>query len=276
MRHIEPAELSELALGGESAQGPTAEHLHACAHCRTELAVLRRVVRAARTAAPEADRPTPPSPRVWQGIAAALSHDADGSPDTTDADPDATAADTPGGPAMPGGPSARSSAGPSARPAAAGPVAGQPRRSRRPALLAAACLAAGAVLGGTATHLLGGGDPAPAMQAGPDVTLSPLPADLDAVGTVRLERLSDPSAREVRIRVEGLPRTSGFFEVWLMDADGKKLISIGVLHGDGTASLPLPPGVDIGEYSQVDVSDQPYNGSPEHSGRSLVRGALAG
>ncbi|WP_461030521.1 anti-sigma factor, partial [Streptomyces sparsus] len=104
-----------------------------------------------------------------------------------------------------------------------------------------------------------------------------------AAGTVRLERFSAPSsarvagpAREVRIQVSGLPRTSGFFEVWLMDAAGKKLISLGVLHDDGTATLPLPPGVDIGEYSQVDVSDQAFNGSPAHSGRSVVRGSLTG
>ncbi|MFH8273688.1 hypothetical protein [Streptomyces roseolus] len=45
---------------------------------------------------------------------------------------------------------------------------------------------------------------------------------------------------------------------------------------DGHATLPVPDNIDLNEYSVVDVSLQPYNGKPDHSGDSLVRGTYAG
>ncbi len=81
--------------------------------------------------------------------------------------------------------------------------------------------------------------------------------------------------RSLDIKVEGLPKTSGYFEVWLMDRSHRKLISMGVLGADGHAVLPVPENVDLTEYSIVDVSVQEFNGSPEHSGNSVVRGAFA-
>ena len=48
----------------------------------------------------------------------------------------------------------------------------------------------------------------------------------------------------------------------------------GLLEGsEGT--FPLPAGVDLSEYSVVDVSREPSDGDPAHSGDSIVRGALA-
>jgi hypothetical protein len=36
----------------------------------------------------------------------------------------------------------------------------------------------------------------------------------------------------------------------------------------------MPPGVDLANYSRIDVSLQPFNGSPLHSRTSVVRGSL--
>jgi hypothetical protein len=36
----------------------------------------------------------------------------------------------------------------------------------------------------------------------------------------------------------------------------------------------MPPGVDLANYSRIDVSLQPFNGSTLHSRTSVVRGSL--
>jgi hypothetical protein len=51
------------------------------------------------------------------------------------------------------------------------------------------------------------------------------------------------------------------------------LIPLGVVRA-GTEEFELPPGVDIGEYPVVDVSVEPLDGDPAHSGRSVLRGTI--
>ncbi|MFI8233993.1 anti-sigma factor [Streptomyces sp. NPDC085900] len=80
---------------------------------------------------------------------------------------------------------------------------------------------------------------------------------------------------QARVEALSVPTTSGYFEVWLMDRSHTKLVSMGVLDPDGKATLPVPKNIDLGEYSVVDVSVQPYNGKPDHSGKSIVRGRYA-
>jgi hypothetical protein len=36
----------------------------------------------------------------------------------------------------------------------------------------------------------------------------------------------------------------------------------------------VPAGIDTGEYDLVDISEEPYDGDPTHSGDSIVRGQL--
>ncbi|MEU1277964.1 anti-sigma factor [Streptomyces sp. NPDC005805] len=147
---------------------------------------------------------------------------------------------------------------------------------RRPALvLAAVCLVAGAAAGGATVRWVledGGGDTVAAT--GEAHRLAPLVAG-PASGTVRMEE--GPGAdRRMRISVEGLPPTEGYYEVWLMDLTHRRLIAIGVLGPGGTAVLPVPDGVDLAAYPLVDVSAQAYDGDPAHSGRSVVRGPVTG
>ncbi len=114
-------------------------------------------------------------------------------------------------------------------------------------------------------------DAQPAV-AGNSRALTPLVPS--ALGSARVGDIS--GQRKLDIKVEGLPKTSGYFEVWLMDRSHTKLISMGVLGPEGHAVLPVPDNLDLKDYPYVDVSDQAYNGSPEHSGRSIVRGQFAG
>ena len=52
------------------------------------------------------------------------------------------------------------------------------------------------------------------------------------------------------------------------------MISLGDLNADHTGTFTVPPGVDLRDYSRIDISLQPFNGSTVHSKTSVVRGSL--
>ena len=79
----------------------------------------------------------------------------------------------------------------------------------------------------------------------------------------------------VSLNVNELPTTPGYHEVWLIDTDTDRMVSLGAVPGDGDITYPLPPGLDLAQYDVVDISDEPLNGDPLHSGVSLLRGVLA-
>jgi hypothetical protein len=69
------------------------------------------------------------------------------------------------------------------------------------------------------------------------------------------------------------PLQGGFYEVWLIDRDVKKMVGIGILH-PGEDEFPVPNGVDLSQYPIVDISVQ-QPGDPRHSGDSVLRGTIA-
>lgn len=80
---------------------------------------------------------------------------------------------------------------------------------------------------------------------------------------------------QMRLDVSGLkPSPNGeFYELWLLGADGE-LVALGSFRvGDeGKRSIEVPLPVDPGKFKYFDVSIQPENGDPAHSGRSVLRG----
>ena len=70
------------------------------------------------------------------------------------------------------------------------------------------------------------------------------------------------------------PRKPGFYEVWLLARNGTSMISLGDLGPGHAGKFTMPPGVDLANYSRIDVSLQPFNGSTLHSRTSVVRGSL--
>jgi len=67
-------------------------------------------------------------------------------------------------------------------------------------------------------------------------------------------------------------------ELWLIepDATGRPadVAPVGVLRGDGAGVYTVPDEVDPRSHYVVDISIEPRDGDPAHSGDSILRGAL--
>lgn len=138
--------------------------------------------------------------------------------------------------------------------------------------IASAAAVAGIVAGATGAVLLR--DEPVAAPTG--VTAS---ARLEALGgttgsgTVLVHGGSD--GRVLELVVTDLTRSDGLREVWLLADDGRRLVSLGLLDGP-SAKFAVPPELDISDFAIVDVSREPADGDPAHSGNSVLRGRLSG
>ena len=136
----------------------------------------------------------------------------------------------------------------------------------RPALAAAAVLAL-VVLGTALGALIAGGDGSP--RAGREVALA-------AVGDGPRGAHADARLRSttMRLTVSGLPRVGagGFYEVWMM-RDAKHLVALGSFRvgADGRARVDLPVTASPRRFPVLDISREPADGDPAHSGHSVLR-----
>ncbi|MFF4590866.1 anti-sigma factor domain-containing protein [Streptomyces sp. NPDC001388] len=268
MKHADDETLALMAIG--DAPSPSAEeHLRHCARCTEELEALRRVVATVKTPLPHDDDLMAPPDDLWEAIAGEL--------DLASHTTGATGASAPGqGPASLRPPPTGHHAPPATTDAAdpGTPVRSlpRPRRLARFTVMLAACAALLGAGAGSAVTWWVTQDNTSSTSAEDGRRLDSLQPR--SAGYARLDGSSDH--RTLDITVKGLPKTQGYFEVWLMDRSHSKLVSMGVLGPDGHAVLPVPDNIDLEEYSVVDVSVQPYNGKPDHSGDSVVRGPYAG
>ncbi|MCC9204474.1 anti-sigma factor [Arthrobacter sp. zg-Y769] len=257
MQHLPPETLALCALG-EAEPGDTA-HLADCAECAAEVTALRRVVTAGRNAGESEGLPRPPS-SVWDSIHARL-----GLSDAVRADP-FDAVDTP--------PAAVDAPSPAQRvsPAGSSPVPLEDARKRRarrrlPQVLGAAAaavvLAAAGVWG--ISRILA--DRSEVIAA---VELAPLPAYSDT-GRAEVDQRSD-GGRELVVTASG-SGARGFREVWLIAPDVQRMVSLGTMEGT-EGRFTIPANLDLDEYPIVDISDEPFDGNPTHSGDSILRGVL--
>lgn len=78
---------------------------------------------------------------------------------------------------------------------------------------------------------------------------------------------------ELRLSTSGVAIDPGSFaEVWVINTDVTEMISLGPLRRDGRYELPA--GIDPSAFPIVDVSIEPLDGTPTHSGHSVLRGQL--
>lgn len=250
MEHVDPDVLALAALG-EPLTDDDARHLEVCEVCSRETDALRAVVSVGRSVT-EQDAIVPPAPAVWDRISAELGLGG-------------TALATTPDPAQPAA-------------AAAAPGPGDPRwlapvvpLRRRSAPWIAAAAAAGVLVGGAGGVLLAGQDREPATAVVAEATLDPLPG-WDASGEAVIEQTADGD-RVLVLTLAGATGDDGFREVWLIDRDVTRLVSLGVLEGS-EGRFTVPAGLDLSDFAVVDVSEEPYDGVPAHSGDSIIRGIL--
>ncbi|RZU33944.1 anti-sigma factor [Blastococcus saxobsidens] len=259
MPHCLPEQLALAALK-EPLPADDAAHLASCADCRSEVRSLQRavdVVAVPEFATPAA--PVQPPASVWAGIAAATGVSA-----APRAETHAVAAPSPV--------TARPTAPVAPPPAPPGsPAGGQvlPFRSRRPKLLlVAAAAVAGAVVGAGAVGLVRGGD------------------DVEPVAAVALDALTDEptsgraevvvrgdGTRALRVVLDAPDLDDEYYELWVIEPGVVDMVPLGVVR-PGTQTFELPTGLDLGEFPIVDVSVEPLDGDPTHSGVSVARGVL--
>lgn len=241
MSHTDPEILALRALGETAGTARDAEHAETCPRCRAELARLTEVVQLARGDG-AGERLQAPPPQVWDRIAAAVGTDLNGY---------GTAA-----------------------PAANGTSA--PAAGRSPRRLAAglAGLAAGLIIGIAGTAGIVQLTQAPATRVVAQIALSPLPQFPQWQGTAGTAVMRATASQQLMVVTLHAPRQPGFYEVWLLARDGVSMISLGDLNAGHTGTFVIPPGTDLHNYSRIDISLQPFDGSTQHSKTSVVRGSL--
>jgi len=179
--------------------------------------------------------------------------------------------------------------------AARSPTAASARRRRwaLPPFMAVggavACVGLG-LLGGA---LLFGGTDAPRPVASSPATTPTTAPSTPRVRQVTLNRFDDAApaqaaaevnvftatdGRTVDLRVKGLPapRKGEFYELWVLGDEGK-MISLGIVRVDanGSADVRMPLPVSLRRFPVFDLSLEPGDGNPKHSGHSILRSAAA-
>jgi hypothetical protein len=243
--HLEPEVLAEYALGDRVALDTDAHgHLAGCELCRTEVAELRRLADLGRSLRPE-DRLEPAPPQVWDRIVEELRQPA------------------------------HVASYQESEPVGGPPVQPRPlrdkRRSRRRLVLVGAIAAAIGLIAGVLGARILADDAVPQQQPLASTRLEPL-AGKTGDGTAELLRVGADT--ELRVAVSSLPNARGFYELWLINADGKRMVSLGVLDPRTGGTYLVPADLTAQGYRIVDVSLEPYDGKPEHSTDSIIRGTL--
>jgi anti-sigma-K factor RskA len=100
-------------------------------------------------------------------------------------------------------------------------------------------------------------------------------AELDRLGPSgagSAELVEVDGSLRLRVDTSDLDAGDGFLELWVIDTEVQRLVSLGPLRPDGIYDLPA--GLDPRAFPVVDVSVEPIDGDPTHSGDSVLRGQL--
>jgi hypothetical protein len=225
-----------------------------------DIALTRRVGAAARALSDDDLRLDDLPPALWDRIEAEVA-------------PGATAATGAGAGPM-AAPAAPAQVERTAEQASVVPIGDAPGR-RRPAArarrtaawLVGAVAAAVVVLAGTVALVTRDDGGTTLAQA----QLEPLPSAVPGTESAAATVVERDGVRELDLSLD-VPATSGFYEVWLIDEAIEGMVSLGPARADGR--YQIPPDVDVVAFPIVDVSIEPPDGVPTHSGVSALRGTL--
>lgn len=264
---VHPADdaLALIAIGESAAAPHEAQHLAECSACQDEVRQLREAAQIARTTLGESAL-LEPSAAVWAGIHRELGLAADvrpPAPTPISSHPDAAALDQ-----VPAAAAAVDAPAPVVSMADARVRRSTLRRVAAPVLAVAAVAAAATTVALSWDALR----PSPAPVTVAAAELQALPAWDGASGDAVVTE-SASGERIVSIDLASVSAGEGVREVWLLTPEVDGLISLGLLEGD-SGEFVIPDGIDLAEYPIVDISLEPVDGDPAHSGDSIVRGAL--
>lgn len=261
MSHLDDEKIALIAMGEPAGSDADMQHLVECEACAAEVADMSRVALVARSSVVEGDLEAPPAD-VWSRIHGELRLT-----DAVAADPASME------------PESEPEPEPVSEPDAVGaePLRHRTRartRSRRRSSASVWILAASMALVvaiGAGVWIARSLTPSSAVIASAE--LAAFPDHPDAVGQAEIDDDGD-GRRTLTVTLEGDELADGDYrEVWLIREDGQALISLGVLD-DASGTFRVPDGVDLDEYRLVDISFEPVDGDPAHSGDSIVRGEL--
>ncbi len=245
--HCDEETLAALAMG-EQVSEADASHAAACATCSTEVEQLRAIVSVLDGS--DGELVEPPA-ALWDSIA------------------EETGVDRPR-PAL----SVVDGAG------EAVPVARAPQADAEPAPRSGSRFARWSLAAAAGLALVASGAAIGAQVGGPQADGTVIAqtelADLsteDEVGTARVEEFED-GHRELVIDAAVEVDANAALEVWLIDTSVEGMISVGFLDS-AEGRFVIPDGFDLAIHPIVDISREPFDGVPTHSGDSLVRGVLA-
>ncbi len=274
MTHPSDDALAGLAIGDAEVPTEVVAHAASCERCQSVLGELADL--GLLLAEHSSVERTEPSPHVWNGIRAA----------TVGLDHGVSAAEPEQGPPLTGasGAAGERLAALAGRRAAR---ASRPSRGMPPWALAAA--AAALVVGGFSV-----GRFTSATPPGPTVTqptVGSTPSASAATSTmVRATRLTSLDGARVlgdadiesvagrfvlHVRAGSTPAPAGgYLEIWLINTDGVRMVSVGLLEPGREAAVVVPRGLLEQGYRIVDVSNELFDDKPTHSGDSVMRGSL--
>ena len=220
---------------GDAVDAAVRTHVDACPACSADVLALNEA-RALAAAAAQESLVTPPA-SVWEAVSAQI--DADESAPT--------------------------------------PVTAlAPRRQRRIPLWLASSAAAVALAVGVGLGVVLAGDDeesAPVAQVLGSTRLTSLDDDAQDRGAAEVRRHDDRVV--LRVDAADLGGPDGLHEVWLINVDGTRMVSLGLLSQGATGEFDFPERLLDEGYRIVDISYEPDDGDPLHSGSSLARGELA-
>jgi len=252
MVHADPEDLAALAVDPDDVPDAVRDHVRSCSSCQSRRTELARLADGLRKAGQDGPL-VAPAPDVRRRVLAEAA-----------AEPTAGTAPTAETPGQ----------------ATVVPL-GQARARRRGVPVWAAGLAAAVTLvaGVGIGRVLADSEATPGSV---DVVAS---ADLtslegaDPRGRARAVRTTDGDGEQgeaitLRVSAEELGGQDGIHEVWLINVDGTRMVSVGLLAAGDDGEFEVPAGLLEEGYRIVDISVEPTDGDPTHSGVSLARGEL--
>jgi hypothetical protein len=272
MTHLTDERLVDLALGLPADESES-EHLTTCPTCAAVYAGVADTVSLTRTI--DSTVLVAPPARVWEAIQAQIRTEGTAPPLSESVTDEPVRAEL-----SRRGLSGDESAGDESEGTVTS-LSGRHRRGRRSVsalpgawLLAAACVL-GIVLGVGGAALAGrmATEPAPSETTVATADLTPLDSPTTQGSAALVDR---PDGLDLSVSAAGLDPGEGYLEVWLINRDLTRMVSVGVLPSDAT-EIVLPVSQDLIDegYVIVDISREQFDDKPAHSGDTVVRGELS-